>query len=359
MMSYAEDGVFENKIVIGQTIGISGDVAGPVKEMLEGSQAYFDFINKSGGIHGRKIELKILDDEFNPLKTLANTEILVKKEHVFALFQSRGTPHTESILPILTSFQIPLIAPITGSSVFYEKKYRYLFNTRAKYQDEIRKGVEHFFTMGIKEVSLIYVNDAFGIDGLTGFNKAMSRYKLNPIAIYHIDRVTPNIDTTVNTLVKTTSKAVIVVSSSSSAVEIIKNLRVKNSAIQIMTLSNNSSQSFVNSLGSLGYGIIVSQIMPAPHLMTSMLGQEFKKIAQANGVAPTYAAMEGFVTAKVLVEGLKRSGSNPTRSSLIRGLETMRQFDLGGLVINYDEQNHDGSEFIELTIISKTGQFLR
>ncbi|WP_235935293.1 ABC transporter substrate-binding protein [Undibacterium crateris] len=359
MMAYAEDGVFENKIVIGQTIGISGDVAGPVKEMLEGSRAYFDFINTSGGIHGRKIELKILDDEFNPLKTLANAEILVKKEHVFALFQSRGTPHTERILPVLTSFQIPLIAPITGSSVFYERKYRYLFNTRAKYQDEISKGVEHFFTTGINEVSLIYVNDAFGMDGFAGFSKAMSRYKLNPIATYHIDRISPDINATVNALVNTSSKAVIIVASSSTTVEIIKNLRVKNNAIQIMTLSNNSSQSFVNSLGPLGYGVIVSQIMPPPHLMTSMLGQEFKKIAQANGVAPTYAAMEGFVAAKVLVEGIKRSGSNPTRTGLIKGLETMRNFDLGGLVISYDEQNHDGSKFIELSIISKTDQFLR
>ena len=104
---------------------------------------------------------------------------------------------------------------------------------------------------------------------------------------------------------------------------------------------------------------MVSQIMPAPNLSSSVLGQEFKTIAIAQGVNPSYAAMEGFVAAKVIVEGLRRTGRNPTRESLIHALEAMHRFDVGGVMLGYSEQNHSGSEFVELTMIAKDGKFLR
>ena len=95
----AEDGVTENAIRIGQTVGVMGTVAGPVKEMNEGANAYFRQINKQGVIHGRKIELITLDDKFDPALTKVNAETLIKKERVFALFQGRGTPHNQGIFP--------------------------------------------------------------------------------------------------------------------------------------------------------------------------------------------------------------------------------------------------------------------
>ncbi len=126
-----------------------------------------------------------------------------------------------------------------------------------------------------------------------------------------------------------------------------------------MTLSNNSSQAFVRSLGPAGIGVIVSQVTPAPHLVSSGLGQEFKLAAKESGATVSYAAMEGFVAAKVLVEGLRRAGRNLTRESFIRALESVRRIDLGGLMVSYSETDHTGSEFVELTMISRDGRFLR
>jgi ABC-type branched-subunit amino acid transport system substrate-binding protein len=126
-----------------------------------------------------------------------------------------------------------------------------------------------------------------------------------------------------------------------------------------MTLSNNSSASFVKELGVAGRGVMVSQVMPAPHLVSTPLGQEFKAAAQASGATVSYAAMEGYVNAKVLVEGLKRAGRNLTREGLIRALESMQHLDLGGVLITYGENDHTGSEFVELTMIGRDGQFIR
>ena len=357
-VAHAEDGVTENSILIGQTVGLTGQIAGPVREMNAGAAAYFAQINKSGGIHGRQLELKILDDQFDPALAATNAQQLIKKEHVFALFQSRGTPHTQAILPVLAAEKVPLIAPSTGAMIFHTPLHRYVFNVRAKYQDEVRKAVEQFSTTGLKEIAIIHVDDAFGQDGLAGFRQAMEQFKLTPSAVIKYDRSKPDVKATAATLMASGAKAVIVVSSATTASEIIRAIRLQ-SAMQVMTLSNNASQSFIDSLGTSAAGVIVSQIMPAPHLMSSILGQEFKQLAKTYAVPVSYAAMEGFVAAKVLVEGLRRGGRNLSREGLIRAMETMRRYDLGGLMVSYNERDHGGSEFVELTMIGRDGKFVR
>ncbi|MFZ6742939.1 ABC transporter substrate-binding protein [Undibacterium sp. JH2W] len=357
--SQAEEGVTDNSILIGQTVGLTGQIAGPVKEMNAGAAAYFNQINKSGGINGRKIELRILDDKFDPATAASNAEALIKKEHVFALFQCRGTPHTQAILPILLANKVPLVAPSTGAAVFHSPVNRYIFNVRAKYQDEVKKAVEQFSTIGLKDIALVHVDDTFGGDGLDGFNTAMGHFKLKPSLISKYDRAKPDIPKTVDELIKSPAKALIIIGSATTVVDIIRGLRAKGSTIQIMTLSNNSSQSFIDSLGPVATGIMVSQIMPAPHLVSSTLGQEFKTMAKENGVPTSYAAMEGFVSAKLLVEGLKRAGKGLTRDGLIRALESMHKLDLGGITVTYSERDHSGSEFVDLTMIGRDGKFIR
>lgn len=359
MAARAEDGVSDTSILIGQTVALTGQIAGAVKEMNEGAQAYISSVNRSGGVHGRKIEIRTLDDKFDPALAASNAETLIRKEKVFALFQNRGTPHTEALLPVLTANGVPLVAPSTGAALFHRPVNRLLFNVRAKYQDEVVKAVEHFTTVGVREIGLVHVDDSFGGDALAGFNSAMASRKLTPTGIVKFDRAKPDIDVASKAAVKNAPGALIIVGSATTTADLIKAIRAGGNQAQIMTLSNNSSQAFVRSLGPVGIGVIVSQVTPAPHLVSSGLGQEFKLAAKETGATVSYAAMEGFVAAKVLVEGLRRAGRNLTRESFIRALESVRRIDLGGLMVSYSETDHTGSEFVELTMISRDGRFLR
>ena len=355
----AENGVSDGTILIGQTVGVTGTVAGPVKEWNEGALAYFNEINKRGGIHGRKIEMRILDDKFDPALTLANARTLIEQERVFALFGGRGTPHTQGILPLLEANNVPLVAPSTGAAVFHRPVNRLLFNVRAKYQDEIARAVEHFATVGITSISLLHVDDAFGEDGLEGFTKAMQARKLAPVAITKFARVKPDFAATAAQVIKPNPSALIIVSSASNTVEVIKTIRAQGGQMQIMTMSNNSSQSFVKALGTAGIGVIVSQITPTPHLLSTRLGQEFGAAAKFSSMTVSYAAMEGFVNAKVLAEGLRRAGPKLTRDGFVRALESMQRVDFGGLMVTYGPDDHTGSEFVELTMIGKDGKYVR
>jgi branched-chain amino acid transport system substrate-binding protein len=355
----AEDGVTNTSILIGQTVGLTGTVAGPVKEVNEGANAYFSIINKQGGVYGRKIELRTLDDRFDPALTAANAERLITRDHVFALFQGRGTPHTQALMPILAANKVPLLAPSTGATVLHNPVNPWIFNIRAKYQDEVARAVEHFVTLGVKDIGLLHVDDSFGEDGLAGFRAAMERYKLSPAVIGKFGRVDPDYAAAADSVIKAHPSALILVSSAKNTIEAIKAIRAKGSQMQIMTLSNNTSDAFVKSLGPAGAGVIISQITPAPDLSTTLLGQEFQKAAKESGATISYAAMEGYINAKVLVEGLRRAGHNLTREGFVRALESMQRVDLGGLMISYSARDHTGSDFVELTMIGRNGRFVR
>lgn len=360
LCAFGEDGVTDNTILVGQTIGITGVIAAPVKELNEGANAYLAMVNKQGGVHGRKIELRTLDDKFDPAQTGINAKRLIEQDKVFTLFLNRGTPNSEKILPLLEANAIPLVAPSTGAALLHSPPgNKWVFNVRAKYQDEVIKGVEHFATLGMKNIGLVHVDDSFGRDGLEGFSKVMNAQQLTPAVISKFDRTAPDFPSAVAAVMKAAPSALVIVSSSKQTIELIKAIRSAGGKMQIMTLSNNTSQSFVKDLGPDGVGVIVTQVTPAAHLLTTKLGQEFKAAAKETGATPSYAAMEGFVAAKVLVEGLRRAGRNLTREGFVRGLESMQRVDFGGLMVTYGPGDHSGSEFVELTMISRDGRFMR
>lgn len=316
-------------------------------------------VNRQGGVHGRRIELRTLDDGFDPVTAAKNADVLVNKERVFAMFLNRATPHTEAILPILKADGVPLVAPSTGAAIFHEPPNRLVFNVRAKYQDEVAKAVEHFTTVGVNAIGLAHVDDSFGRDSLAGFQRSMQARNLKPAAEVTFGRVKPDIGATVANILKANPRALIIVGSATTTADLIRGIRAAGNQMQIMTLSNNSSSAFVKSMGKDGVGVIVSQVTPAPHLMTTGLGREFKLAAKETGATVSYAAMEGFVAAKVLVEGLRRAGSNLTREGFIQALESMRKLDLGGLMVDYGPDDRTGSGFVELTMIGRDGRFIR
>lgn len=355
----AEPGVSADRILIGQTVSLTGQVAGAVKELNEGAKAYIALVNSRGGVHGRKIELLTMDDRFEPATAKANAETLVNKEGVFAMFLNRATPHTEAILPVLAPGGVPLVAPSTGAAIFHEPPNRLLFNVRAKYQDEVVKAIEHFDTVGVRSIGIAHVDDSFGRDSLAGFKRAMQARKLTPAAELTFDRAKPDIAATLAAILKANPRALIIVGSATTTADLIRGIRAAGNQMQVMTLSNNSSQAFVKNMGRDGVGVIVSQVTPAPHLVTTGLGQEYKIAAKETGATVSYAAMEGFVAAKVLVEGLRRAGRNLTRDGFIRAMESMQKVDLGGLMVDYGPGDRTGSEFVELTMIGRDGRFIR
>lgn len=359
MAAQAEPGITKSTIRIGQSAGVSGPVAGSVKEQIAGAQVYLNHVNASGGVGGRRIELLTYDDGFDAKRTPDNVRKLISDDKVFALFMVRGTPQNESILPLVAAEKIPLIAPLTGAITLHRPVNRYVFNVRAKYQDEVARAINHLATSGMNRIAIFYANDGFGQDVFEGFNTALQARGVQPAGAASFNRPMGDISQGVASVNKANPQAVMVIGSGSEAAKIIREMKKAGSQAQFVTLSNNAADSFIKELGEDGKGLIITQVVPGMNSSQMSLASEYRSMAKAQKAEPSNAGMEGFMSAKVLVEGLRRAGAEPTREKLVAALESLRDYDLGGILISYSAARHTGSSFVEMSIVSSTGKLIR
>lgn len=351
-------GVSADTILIGQSAALSGPAEELGKEMKSGAEAYFDVINKSGGIKGRKIKLISLDDGYEPDKAAANTKKLIAEDKVLALFGFVGTPTSNAALPIFTEAKVPFIGAFTGAQSLREPFNRYVFNVRASYFDETEQIVGHLVQQGIKKIAIFYQNDAYGKAGLAGVERAMKGRMLTIAATATVERNTTDVTAAVAALAKSNTDAVIMISAYKSCAAFIKAMKVAGGFQQFWNVSFVGSKALSKELGDEGRGVQISQVVPFPWSDFNPIVRDYqRRIGDAQKYS--FTSLEGYIAAKVLVEGLKRAGKNPTRESLIDGLASLGKVDLGGFTVNYTPTNHNGSSFVDLTIISRGGTFKR
>ena len=349
------------QILIGQTAGFSGAVAAGVKETTDGAKLYINAVNAKGGVNGQKIELLSLDDKFEPKLAAENALILIEEKNVVAMFLTRGTPHTEAILPLLDKNSVPLIGPSTGAMILHQPVKKHVFNVRATYQREAEKAVLHLSTLGIKRIALVYPDDSFGADGVIGAQKGLTQAKLTAVAVEKFDRSKPDFSKIIPKLIAADTQALVLIASGSAVVSGLTALRAAGSAAQVVTLSNNASGGFVKSLGANARGVVVTQVFPNERAIAYSFVKEAQDLVRASkdSAELSPAMLEGFAAAKVLVEALRRAGPGPSRAKIQAALENMKKFDLGGLEVNFSTEDHTGLDFADLSIIGTDGKFKR
>ncbi len=350
------------QIKIGQTAGLTGAVAATVQEAASGAKLYLDSVNSKGGIAGQKLLLVSMDDKFDPKLTDFNARTLID-QGVIALFLTRGTPHNQAILPLLAQHRIPLVGPSTGAMLLHAPVNPWVFNVRATYQREAELAVRHLLQTGTARMALVQVNDSFGADAAAGALRGFGDMA-KPVAHEKYDRSKPDFAPVVQRLLAVDAQAVLFIGSGTAVVDGMQALRAAGSRAQMVTLSNNASSGFAKALGDAARGVIVSQVLPPERALGLPMVKEAHDLARAAGRnAPeiTPAMLEGFASAKVLVEGLKRAAAarDLSRIGLQRALNSMSRFDLGGLDLRYSPTDHTGLDYADLAIIGADGRFRR
>lgn len=348
------------QIRIGQPSGFTGSVAAGVKENTEGALLYLEAVNARGGVNGQKIELLSVDDAFDPAKTLAQATELVDTQRVVALFLNRGTPHAQALLPLLAARRVPLVAPSTGAMVLHKPVNPWVFNVRATYQREAARAVEHLAALGVTRIAVLQTDDSFGADAVAGANAGFDKAGLKPLWLETFPRDKPDFSALARKVAGTEAQAVVFIGSAGNVAAGTHAIRAAGSSAQIVTLSNNASDGFIKQLGPHARGVVVTQVFPNERSVAHPLSKEAMDLAKAKGlpgVSP--AMMEGFAAAKVLVEGLRRAGPNPTGPKLRDALEGLQNVDLGGMRLSYSPTDHSGLDFADLSIIDASGKFRR
>jgi ABC-type branched-subunit amino acid transport system substrate-binding protein len=346
----------DRRIVLGQSAAFSGAAAQLGIQMNRGARLYFDAANAAGGIHGAAIELRTLDDQYEPDKCKANTETLIK-EDVFALFGYVGTPTSLAALPLVNQSKIPFFGPFTGAEALRDPFSRYVFHVRASYFDETAAIVKQLTTLGLKKVAVFRQNDSYGQAGLDGVVRALKTHQLEPVAVGLVERNTVAVSSAVQAIMASKPDAIVQISAYKSCAAFVREARKAGFGGTFYNVSFVGTQALSEELGRDARGVAVSQVMPFPFQPKSPIAREFLAAVQRGGAEykANYSSMEGYVAAKVFAEGLRRAGKGVTRDMLITALESMQSVDMGGFLVNYSARRHVASQYVDLTMLTEFG----
>ena len=357
----AETGVTPTTILIGQSVSLSGPTGSLGQEMQAGAVAYFNHVNKQGGVNGRAIVLKTLDDAYEVDKTVTNVKALIDKDGVFALFGLRGTAHTNAAAKIFTPAQVPLFATFSGAQSLREPFNRYIFHVRSSYADETDATFKQLSELKLNRIGVFYQNDGYGKEGKAAAEEAVKKYELTISALGTVEPNSSDVISAVAAIARIQPQAVVMYASYRASAEFVRAMHKAQLYPQFMNLSIVGATALAKELGNDARGIGVSQVVPFPWNTGIPVVKEYQTVMKEQTGKSDYSflTLESYLAARILVDGLRRAGPDLTREKLIAALETMHDVSFGGFRVNYSRTNHAASRFVELTVIGKDGTILR
>jgi len=324
-----EGGITGKTLTIGCSAALSGPLAGFGQDIKQGAEAALAHINGRGGVHGRTLQFNMVDDGYMPQRTTDNVKQMIGQGSAFALLSCVGTPNNTAILPLIEEAGIPYVAPLTGASSL-RKGGRNVFHVRASYTDEVRRLVQRLAGMGLKGIGVVYLDNGYGREMLEDATRSLAEQNIQP---------------TVQAALATDGKNLADV-----LAKVAEARRVS------VTLTSDG----LKQLGDAGSGIAVTMVMPDPNRAKTQLVRDYQAAMRAKGHQDfTLGSLEAYVNMRVLAEGLERAGSDPSRAKLRAALAGIRNWDMGGFVVDYSGQSpYVGSRFIDLGVLNGAGRFL-
>ncbi|MCG2578290.1 ABC transporter substrate-binding protein [Dechloromonas sp. XY25] len=358
-------GVAQAQLRVVQIAPLSGPLAGTGKQLQQGAQLAFAEANAAGGVHGQKIVFETLDDAYKAEESVRLArEVAKRPEKPVALLGLVGTGNVAALIKegIVDEIGVPVIGVRTGASSLRQPGHPLVYHLRASYAAEVEKLVEVASTIGNTRFGVMYQNDPFGQDGLQAVQRALDKRKLPLLASAGYEKNTTKVEAAVETLLKAPDlQAIVLVSNSQATATFVKAYREKGGLAQLYALSVNNDREVVAAIGAeRARGLGITQVVPFPTSGVMPVTRAYQGLLKKYqpDAEPSVSSMEGYLYGKVLVEALKRAGPKPTTQGLVKALSAA-PFELGGYQINFTSGKHEGSDFVELTMIGAGGKLIR
>lgn len=355
-----DPGVGPARIVVGQSAAFSGSAGELGVNMRMGIQAAFHEANEAGGIHGRTLELRSLDDAYEPARAVANTRTLIEDEGVFMLLGAVGTPTSRSAAPLAHEAGVPYIAPLTGAGFLRNPGMTSVINLRASYAQETEAMVDRLTAdLGAQRIAVFYQDDSFGRSGYEGALAAMERRDLEPVAAGLYPRNTTAVKVALLDIQRVRPDAVILVGSYEPISTLILWARRIRLNTEFVNISFVGSNALAQALGPDGAGVFVTQVVPFPWDRSQNIVAAYRRTLAAYDPSstPGFVSLEGYMAGRLAVAGLQAAGPNLTRERFLNSLRSMETVDLDGFELNYGEEDNQGSDQVFLTVIGSDGRY--
>lgn len=357
--SAAETGVTDKEIVIGQSIALEDGKNSYGVAVAEGSKLYIDMINAAGGVHGRKITVRVMDDHNKANVAESNSRRLVA-DGAFILFGSIEGGPSSGVMTAANELKVPFFGPMAGSPTLRRPHQPYVFPVRAEHRDEFRALMQWGKSTGLSSVGFIHADSDVGRSHLENVKLIAGELGMKvAVAIPFKGEVSDaQIDDMVKMIGDRKPDMFFNHGSSGLYLKLVSKARAAELPTAFMGVNSGSTQ-IAHGLGPLAQGMVFAQVVPNPWERKHPIAREYQDaLRQTNAKAEySYGALEGFMTAKALVMGLRAAGRDLTRTGYMKTLENSR-FDLGGVTVRYAPGDHEGAKFVDLSIVSRDGRFV-
>ncbi len=357
----ATPGVGDKQVLLGQSIALQGGKNAYAAEAQAGIQACLDEANRNGGVFGRQVQLRTLDDDNNSGKAESNARALVA-EGVLALFGSlEGGPST-AVMKAAVELKLPFIGPMAGSPGLRRPHQGLVFPVRAEHREEFRALITQGRQQGLKQVALFHSDSDVGREHLNNVRLLAAELGLGfggglP---FKGDIDEAGLDKLVATIVQQQVDLVFNHGSAGVYEKLIRRARAAGVRARFWAVNSGSSP-LAKALGELALGMLFTQIVPNPQSGKTALAREYQaRMAAAHpGMALGYGSLEGYMTAKALLLALHAAGPPLSRPALIAGAQSLNNADLGGLPLRWKKGDHVGCTFVDLALVGRDGRFLQ
>ena len=359
MPAHAGDGgVTPTEIRLGASAVLSGPLGAQTREYGVGSRLYFDAVNASGGVHGRKISYVTLDDGFDVKRAVENTRKLIDEQGVFMIYNNTGTAQTSAILPVLQESKTIVFGPVTGASAFRDKYSPYVFHVRAGYAAEARRIISQLKQTGIARIAVFYQDDGLGKTLLSELRNASAAENIPLMAEIKLDPKQPDFSAAAAATQAAQPQAVILATAGTTLTSYVSAVLKTSARPGFYGFSVASQDVIRRELKEQARGIVLAQIMPSLRNTSTPVVAEYLKLLRerSSEAVPSASQFEGFVHAKLLVMGLQRAGRNLTTESFINAMESAGDIGFGRFIARYTPRSHIGSTYVELAIMDNRGE---
>lgn len=345
-------------LVIGQTLVQSGPLADLSPAPVAGARALFAAVNAAGGVHGRPLELRQADDGYSDTKAAENVKAFVRDGAV-AILMPIGTTSAAGALKAANELRVPLVGPYSGAEPL-RRFSAYGFPVRIGFNEEFDRIVQHLFTIGLARVAFACNDNPGARSAMEGARQSIERRGKQMAASVVVRNDATDAEERAKELARAKPEAVLLSMNNSVAAKFIAAYRATGASAQFYSFSFLNGIELHKSLAGDSAGVVISQVVPSPWNSAMPLVADYQAAMRKSGVTEfSYASLEGYINAKVLVEGLRRAGPNPTPEALKTALESSRPLDLGGVAVQYSSTQHTGLTFSELTMLRRDGGFAR
>ncbi|MBU0943970.1 MAG: ABC transporter substrate-binding protein [Proteobacteria bacterium] len=342
-------------LLLGQSCALSGPAKNLGLEMQAGLRTALAEINDQGGVKGRTVLLRSMDDGYEPDRAIRNTLELIQDDQVFLLIGEVGTPTAKAVIPIIEKYKIPFFAPLSGAELLRTPFHPFIINIRASYYQEMEALASYLIDkQGMQRIACFYQNDSYGFSGLKGIELALQKRNMQLVSQGSYERNTVTVMGGLQEIYQTDPEAVILVGTYAACSEFIKLSKAKKKRTKIFgNISFVGTESLKNALDTYGENVIVSQVVPFPWDNRIPLVREYREAMHRyqRDFPISFISLEGYIAGKLFAAIADAVPGELTRDKFIETMQQKGRFDLGGVLFQFGKNDHQGMDSIYLTTI--------